>query len=296
MTSVLTATPILVNDLFLRRMPQKQAKLYYLLRTVDTQGSGKVEIDIETIAQTLDLDVKSAKRLLNDAKPLLFRDKFFTESNVYTMYLRCQFEIARSLKIESFADCGFAQVDLGCVLESPKKLGVEIAIKYNQAKNYTALKKKELPKQQKENPYKKVLPIIKNLKPASNTLSEFATGINRVSIKGQDIFVLNANTNVITYNASQQKLAHKLNISVSTLKRLTKNLPHVKVFRKLSAKDVYLRKQFTNEKENVQNNYFFFFEYINNYVERLPNLYFFDLHFCSKRRLKQNFLRFARTH
>ena len=264
--------PVVVNDMFLRYMPKKQAILYYLLRALDTEGNGRVVVMKDTLFEFLNTDEQQFKKWLSKNEKLLFRAVVWRNHKI-VFFPRCQFDIADDLKIKYLKDAAFTEVTLGDVVTNPKKLGVEIAVKYHQHKTHYQLKHNEV----KQDVKKKVLPL-----QFANKSSRLAEGAQQLNLNNSTVVVLD-NDDVLSYGTSQEKLANKLNISVATLKRYLSGLDVVKCYKKVKEQLVYVEQQLKT------NNYYFFFNFINCYVKPLPNIYVNNFTFLSKRKLKHNY-------
>lgn len=265
--------PVVVNDMFLRYMPKKQVILYYLLRALDTDGNGRIAVKKDTLFEFLNTDEQQFKKWLSKNERLLFRGVVWRNSKV-VFFPRCQFDIADDLKITYLKDAAFTEVTLGDVVENPKKLGVEIAVKYHQHKTHYQLKHNEV----KQDIKKKILPL-----QFANKSSSLAEGAQQINFNNKPSVVVVDNDDVVSYGTSQQKLANKLGVSLSTIKRYLKDLELVKCYKKVKEQLVYVEQQLKT------NNYYFFFNHINCYVQPLPNIYINNLTFLSKRKLKHNY-------
>jgi hypothetical protein len=274
-------TPIVVCDMFLRYMTPKQSRLYYYLRSKDTSGNGRVVISKDELYEFLKVGEKDAKKLFTTSGKLyklLFRHINWKEHEL-TIYLKSQYDIAKSLGIESFKHCAFTEVHLKHVLDSPKTLGIEIGVKYHQHKTYYQLKHNEVDKKVTK---KQVLPL------NFSSTSDLALGVTEYNFNNDtpNALVIN-NDDVVSYGTSHDKLANLLNVSVSTLKRHLKNITKVKCFKQVDKVVVFLNKQLK------ENNYYFFFNWLNSYVKPLPNIYNNDLVFKTKRMFKTKYKKFV---
>lgn len=269
-------TTTVACDMFLRYMTPRQSRIYYFLRSQDVEGNGRVVMSKEELFKFLDVNEKEAKTLLTTSGKLfklLFRHITWKE-NELTIYLRSQYDIAKSLGIESFKSCAFAEVELQDILDSPKSLGIEMGVKYHQHKTHYQLKHDSEIKHAK----KQVLPL--NFSSTSN----LAQGVTEYNFKNNtpNALVL-TDDNVVSYGTSQSKLANMLNVSLSTLKRHLKHVSKLKCFQKVSEHVVFCEKHLKTD------NYFFFFKWLNNYVKPLPNIYLNDIVFKTKRMFKTKY-------
>lgn len=264
-------------------MTPRQSRIYYFLRSQDVEGNGRVVMNKKELFKFLDVNEKEAKTLLTTSGKLfklLFRHITWKEHEL-TIYLRSQYDIAKSLGIKSFKSCAFAEVELQDILDSPKTLGIEMGVKYHQHKTHYQLKHDSEIKNTKQ----QVLPL------SFSSTSNLAQGVTEYNFKNNtpNALVL-TDDNVVSYGTSQSKLANILNISVSTLKRHLKHVTKLKCFKQVSKSLVFCEQQLKT------GNYYFFFKWFNGYVKPLPNIYVNDIVFKTKRMFKtkyNTFLRFA---
>lgn len=265
-------TTVVVCDMFLRYMTPGQSRIYYYLRATDVDGNGCVVLPQQELLDFLNLDLEKANKHLGKWIGFLFRAFYWnSKDKTITFYLRKQYDIAKSLGIKSFKSCAFAEVELQDVLDSPKTLGIEIGVKYQQHKTHYQLK------HDKEN-NQRVLPLV------FNSTSNLAQGVEQYDFKNNtpNAIVL-TDDSVVSYGTSQSKLANILGVSVSTVKRHLTHVTKHKCYQQVSKALVFCEQQLKTD------NYYFFFKWLNNYVKPLPNIYVNDIVFKTKRMFKTKY-------
>lgn len=252
------------SNIAIKAIQSPSIRLWYVIRGLDSNGSGMVRVTLEYLKEVLGVSKASIYRYLGDSR--LFRYYHSSKGNI-NIYYSSILKVCSSFKITSLGTCGYGVIEEDIVEQAIQisAIGLQKASFYaamaanktssidiNKTK-YSKKKNKLLPQY---NPSSARYPIVNPIEcffdsegtPHSpsvispGVLEEgsfvriaqahslgIPAGIRPTSLKSRDYKFLCADSYVMPYGGSVKTIARKLDISISTVKRYISSLPKVRM-------------------------------------------------------------------
>lgn len=237
------------------------SRLYYLLRAIDSKGSGKVEITKQEILNSLNISDRTFRRWLKKGDNLLFNQVI--KNKTITFFYKSLIKVAECLKLTKLGYCGYVLVK---DLDKPKILSVELVSQGIQSKLNFIAKKKDLR-------YPSYI---------ENESSHIPIGASLIQYGKKEYLLPNIGNKFIGF--SQNKIAEYNDVSIRTVSYRLANVKKIQTVLPITKED--LDKTKFLDAENGRNEVGRVFERNGRYYKKHTCVYVPTIHLTAKKALK----------